>query len=92
MPNVRATTAGRCVAGSPLRLALVAVSGPGTVGAVDTAVAAGIPVINVNALTDSDKVVTRIRMEGSQAQVALVAFDQADGDRSEMRITRVSSP
>jgi len=38
------------------------------------------------------KVVTRIRMEGSQAQVALVAFDQADGDRSEMRITRVSSP
>jgi len=38
------------------------------------------------------KVVTRIRMEGSQAQVTLVAFDQADGDRSEMRITRVSTP
>jgi len=38
------------------------------------------------------KVVTRIRMEGSQAQVTLVAFEQADGDRSEMRITRVSAP
>ena len=38
------------------------------------------------------KVVTRIRMEGKQANVSLVAFDQADGDRSEMRITRVSAP
>lgn len=38
------------------------------------------------------KVVTRIRMEGNQAHVALVAFDQADGDRSEMRITRVPAP
>ena len=42
---------------------LVAVSGPGTVGAVEDAVAAGIPVINVNVMTDSDKVVTRIRSD-----------------------------
>ena len=38
---------------------LAAVSGPGTVGAVEAAVAAGVPVINVNVMTDSDKVVTR---------------------------------
>lgn len=42
---------------------LVAVSGPGTVGAVEDAVAAGIPVINVNVMTDSDKVVTRVRSD-----------------------------
>jgi ABC-type sugar transport system substrate-binding protein len=42
---------------------LVAVSGPGTVGAVEDAVAAGIPVINVNAMSDSNKVVTRIRSD-----------------------------
>jgi ABC-type sugar transport system substrate-binding protein len=42
---------------------LAAVSGPGTVGAVQDAVAAGIPVINVNVMTDSDKVVTRIRSD-----------------------------
>jgi len=42
---------------------LAAVSGPGTVGAVEDAVAAGIPVINVNVMTDSDKVVTRIRSD-----------------------------
>ncbi len=42
---------------------LAAISGPGTVGAVENAVAAGIPVINVNVMTDSDKVVTRIRSD-----------------------------
>jgi len=42
---------------------LAAVSGPGTVGAVEAAAAAGIPVINVNVMTDSDKVVTRIRSD-----------------------------
>lgn len=41
---------------------------------------------------DMRKVVTRIRMEGSHAVVNLVAFDQADGDRSEMRITRLPPP
>jgi ABC-type sugar transport system substrate-binding protein len=44
---------------------LVAVNGPGTVGAVENAVAAGIPVINCNVMTDSDKVVTRIRSDDS---------------------------
>jgi periplasmic protein TorT len=42
---------------------IAAVSGPGTVGAVEDAVKAGIPVINVNVMTDSDKVVTRIRSD-----------------------------
>jgi len=44
---------------------LVAVNGPGTVGAVAQAIAAGIPVINCNVMTDSDKVVTRIRSDDS---------------------------
>ena len=35
---------------------VAAVSGPGTVGAIEGAAAAGIPVINVNVMTDSDKV------------------------------------
>src|SRR5678815_5437188 len=39
---------------------IAAISGPGTVGAIEAAAAAGIPVINVNVMTDSDKVVTRI--------------------------------
>src|SRR5437868_1961815 len=42
---------------------IAAISGPGTVGVVEQAVAAGIPVINVNVMTDSDKVVTRIRSD-----------------------------
>src|SRR4029079_4095020 len=42
---------------------IAAISGPGTVGAVGAAAAAGIPVINVNVMTDSDKVVTRIRSD-----------------------------
>jgi ABC-type sugar transport system substrate-binding protein len=46
-------------------IVLVAVNGPGTVGAVENAVAAGIPVINCNVMTDSGKVVTRIRSDDS---------------------------
>lgn len=42
---------------------LVAINGPGTVGAVDRAVAAGIPVINCNVMTDSPDVVARIRSD-----------------------------
>jgi ABC-type sugar transport system substrate-binding protein len=42
---------------------LVATNGPGTVQVVEEAVAAGIPVINCNVMTDSDKVVTRIRSD-----------------------------
>ena len=42
---------------------LAAVNGPGTLGAVENAVAAGIPVINVNVMTDSDMVVTRVRSD-----------------------------
>lgn len=33
------------------------------------------------------KIVSRIRIEGTQSRVRLVAFEQADGDRSEMQIT-----
>jgi ABC-type sugar transport system substrate-binding protein len=57
---------------------LAAVSGPGTVGAVEQAAAAGIPVINVNVMTDSDKVVTRIRSDDD-----VIGRMQADfmGDR-----------
>jgi len=42
---------------------LVATSGAGTVGAVEHAVASGIPVINCNVMTASDKVVARIRSD-----------------------------
>lgn len=42
---------------------LVAVNGPGTVGVVEQAVAAGIPVINCNVMTNSTKVVTRVRSD-----------------------------
>ena len=57
---------------------LAAISGPGTVSAVEAAVAAGIPVINVNVMTDSDKVVTRIRSDDD-----VIGRMQADfmGDR-----------
>ncbi len=44
-------------------IVLVAINGAGTVGAVEHAVAAGIPVINCNVMTDSDKVVTRVRSD-----------------------------
>ncbi len=57
---------------------IAAISGPGTVGIVEQAVAAGIPVINVNVMTDSDKVVTRIRSDDD-----VIGTMQADvmGDR-----------
>ena len=57
---------------------IAAISGPGTVGVVQEAVAAGIPVINVNVMTDSDKVVTRIRSDDD-----VIGTMQADfmGDR-----------
>ena len=57
---------------------IAAISGPGTVGVVEQAVAAGIPVINVNVMTDSDKVVTRIRSDDD-----VIGTMQADvmGDR-----------
>jgi ABC-type sugar transport system substrate-binding protein len=42
---------------------LVAINGPGTVSVVDDAVAAGIPVINCNVMTDNEKVVARIRSD-----------------------------
>ena len=44
-------------------ICLVAVSGPGTVPVVDKAAAAGIPVINVNVMTNNEKVATRIRSD-----------------------------
>jgi hypothetical protein len=38
------------------------------------------------------KIVTRIRMEGTASSVRSIGFDQADGDRSEMQITQVATP
>jgi ABC-type sugar transport system substrate-binding protein len=46
-------------------IVLVATSGPGTVPVVDRAATAGIPVINVNVMTNNDKVATRIRSDDS---------------------------
>ena len=42
---------------------LVAINGPGTAPLVDRAVAAGIPVVNCNVMTDSNNVVTRVRSD-----------------------------
>ena len=42
---------------------LVAINGAGTISAVDSAVARGIPVINCNVMTDSPKVVSRVRSD-----------------------------
>jgi ABC-type sugar transport system substrate-binding protein len=42
---------------------LVATNGAGTIPAVEEAYARGIPVINCNVMTDSDKVVTRVRSD-----------------------------
>lgn len=36
------------------------------------------------------KVITRIRMQGQQADIRNIDFDQADGDRSEMVVTNVA--
>lgn len=46
-------------------ICFVAVNGPGTVPVVEQAIARGIPVINVNVMTDSNKVVSRIRSDDS---------------------------
>lgn len=42
---------------------LVAINGPGTVGIVEEAVAAGIPVVNCNVMTSSNKIVSRVRSD-----------------------------
>lgn len=47
-------------------LVLVAVNLEGTVPMVDAAVKAGIPVVNVNVMTKSDKVLTRVRSDDEQ--------------------------
>src|SRR3972149_4136509 len=44
-------------------IALVAVSGPGAVPGGDRAVGAGIPVVNVNVMTNNDKVAIRVRSD-----------------------------
>jgi len=38
------------------------------------------------------RIISRIRIGGSQAEVTLVAYDHADGDRSEMQITPLPRP
>ena len=45
---------------------LVAINGSATIPMVDAAVAAGIPVINCNVMTDSPKVITRIRSDDTE--------------------------
>jgi outer membrane lipoprotein-sorting protein len=38
------------------------------------------------------KIMSRIRIEGTQDALTLIVFDQADGDRSEMHIVAANSP
>lgn len=38
------------------------------------------------------RIISRIRIGGSQGDVTQVAYEHADGDRSEMQISRVSTP
>jgi hypothetical protein len=38
------------------------------------------------------KIMSRIRIEGTQVALTLIVFDQADGDRSEMHIVAANSP
>lgn len=38
------------------------------------------------------KVISRIRIEGSRSALSFIGFDQADGDRSEMRIVPAPAP
>jgi len=38
------------------------------------------------------KIVQRIRIEGTQSVVRRIVFEQADGDRSDMQISKVSEP
>jgi ribose transport system substrate-binding protein len=55
-------------------ICLVAASGPGTVPVVDRAVAAGIPVINVNVMTDNQKVASRIRSDDNVIGETMAKF------------------
>lgn len=55
-------------------IALVAVSGPGTVPVVDRAAAAGIPVVNVNVMTNNEKVAIRIRSDDTVIGEAMAKF------------------
>ncbi|MBI4593647.1 MAG: substrate-binding domain-containing protein, partial [Candidatus Rokubacteria bacterium] len=57
-------------------ICLVAVSGPGTVAVVDRAVAAGIPVINVNVMTNNEKVAIRIRSDDTVIGQTMAKFVQ----------------
>lgn len=38
------------------------------------------------------KIISRIRIDGSRSVISFIAFDQADGDRSEMRIVAKVAP
>ena len=40
----------------------------------------------------ASKVVSKIRMDGTQANIKTIVFEQSDGDRSEMSISPISSP
>ena len=55
-------------------ICLVAVSGPGTVPVVDRAAAARIPVVNVNVMTNNEKVATRIRSDDTVIGEAMAKF------------------
>ena len=55
-------------------ICLVAVSGPGTVPVVDRAAAAGIPVVNVNVMTNNEKVAIRIRSDDTVIGEAMAKF------------------
>lgn len=55
-------------------ICLVATSGPGTVAVVDRAVAAGIPVVNVNVMTNNDKVAIRIRSDDTVIGETMARF------------------
>ncbi len=55
-------------------ICLVATSGPGTVPVVDRAAAAGIPVINVNVMTNNEKVAIRIRSDDTVIGESMAKF------------------
>ncbi len=55
-------------------ICLVAVSGPGTVPVVDRAAAARIPVVNVNVMTNNEKVAIRIRSDDTVIGEAMAKF------------------
>ncbi|MBI2160439.1 MAG: substrate-binding domain-containing protein [Candidatus Rokubacteria bacterium] len=55
-------------------ICLVAVSGPGTVPVVDRAAAAGIPVVNVNVMTNNEKVAIRIRSDDTVIGETMARF------------------